>query len=483
MTDDIDFSQYKIIIVDSDNFFCQQLQATLLDADFQVEYERNATAGLKKIKSWKPHIVVSDYVLHGMDYFEFATQVEKLAPQACMIVVSSHHLDIPLIVQLTNLSRVSLTVQKPIKPDALLSRIIEVLPKIDIRQESETIDDDSEDPANVNDFALQREVSRLQFEGKDLPRFVNSLKALTKEAREQPHKSKYLREAVEQCKRITEEVRGQNLPHFEAPFERITNWLNDIIKEGSLPSLDLWDYVQQELESLGEPRKKIGTATLSEGAAALSEPVGEELSGVIEAAPEGLPRAPQWPHTSQKAPGVAPPKRPAFQQPAGGIQKFLIVGNDPNELLLNLGSRYGVSITMSESLESAQAECLAERFDLILLLVPTTWSGERAREAVVTTHEMLRGIEKHEHTPLVVLSATDSLHTRIVTAHLSNSHWISWSAIRKSDAEFLTLKALAAQPITRPDVLIIDSDISKICCANCLADAAKSMRCAIPMPL
>lgn len=452
MTDTIDYSDYKIMIVDSDNLYCQQLQSCLKDAGFQVDYERNAHAGLKRIKSWKPHIIVSDYVLHGMDYFAFAAKVEAMPMNASMVVVSSHYLDRQLITQLTNLSRVSMTLQKPIKPADLLNRIIQFMPTLErIQDEPEPSGSDDDDTvSDVDDEALQREVARLNFEGKDLPRFVNSLKALTKEAREQPHKSKFLREAVEQCKRITEEVRRQDLPHFEAPFERITNLLNEIIKEGSLPSLTQWDHVQDELESLGKPRKKVGTATLS--VADIADDESSDTQEQLRVDPQSLP-------TSQWTPAV-PPKAYSAHQPSMGVQKFLIIGGDQSEQLLNLGSRYGVSITIKDNLELAQKACSSELFDLVLLLIPATQSGERARETVVATHEMLRSIAQYKETPLVVLSAVESLHTRIVTAHLNNAHWTSWSAIRKSDAEFLSIRALAAQRTMRPEVLIVDSDIS-----------------------
>ncbi len=451
MADKIEFSQYKIVIVDSDNFFCQQLEATFTDAGFQVEYERNAQAGLKRIKSWKPHIIVSDYVVHGMDYLDFASQVEKMAGNACMVVVSSHYLDSQLVVQLTSLSRVSLTLQKPIKPEDLLNRLNGLLPEIEIQEEPQRPQVSEPDfGSGVDDYALQREVARLHFEGKELPRFVNSLKALTREARQQPHKGKFLCEALEQSKRISEEVKRQNLPDFEAAFERITGWLSEIIKEGSLPSLELWDYVQGELELLAEPRRMIGTATLPV-AATVAEPFD-----TFEASPP-IPLPPQFPSLAPLIP--MPPTSPSHKPPSA-TQKFLVIGDDPSQQLLNLGSRYGVSVSMKDSLELAHQACLTEFFDLVLLLIPHTVSPERAIATIVDTHEMLRGVENYKETPLVVLSAIESLHTRIVTAHLSNAHWICWSATKRLDSEFIAIRALADQPIMRPEVLIVDSDIA-----------------------
>lgn len=416
-----------------------------------METERNAQAGLKRIKTWKPHVVVSDYIVHGLDFFEFASKVEELQPKACMVVVSSHYLDGTLISQLRNLSRVLVTVQKPIKPDDLLERIVEFVPTIEITDESEVPQlDEPED--ELDDLNLTQEVARLYFEGKDLPRFVSSLKALTTLAREQPHKPKYLREALEQCKRSIEEIRRQNLPHLEAPFEKITGWLNEIIEQGSLPSLELWDYVQNELESLSEPRKRIGTVTLS--ADTLQE---EKTTNNTDTQFQ--------PPTADRRSFWTPSVTPTAAHQTGRALKFLIIGSDLSEHLLNLGSRYAVSITIKDNLEQAQEACMSGTFDLIVLLLPSTLSGERARETVVATHEMLREIEsysdtEYRETPLVILAAAESLHTRIVTAHLNNAHWISWSGLRKSDAEFLALKKLAAQPIMRPAVLIIDSDIS-----------------------
>ncbi len=442
-----DFSHCKIAIVDSDNLFCQQLQACLRDADFQVEYERNAVSGLKKIKSWKPHIVVSDYVVHGMDYFDFAQQVEALPFKTHLIVVSSHYLDGPLISQLANISRVALTVQKPIKPQDLLNKIIDLIPQVDFSEQTEPPEPiDTESDYSLNDKDLQQEISRLQFEAKELPRFVASMKALTSLARQQPHKSQYLREALEQSKKTFEEVRRQRLPHLEEPIEQVTNLLAEIIDRGSLPSLRAWDQVMSELDALSEQKNRIGTSTLPD----FDSEETEELHSMSDIQ-SILPLPTNMIQTFRPKPRL--PTLP-------NNQTFLVVGNDPGEELLNLGSRYGVSITLREQLEQAREACQSAKFDLVLLLLPPNLSGERARETVVSMHETLRGIDTYNETPLVVLSDLESMHTRIVTAHLNNSHWLSWAELRRDETVFLTLKSIAARTGTRPSVLIVDSDIS-----------------------
>ena len=442
-----DFSRCKIAIVDSDNLFCQQLQACLRDADFQVEYERNALSGLKKIKSWKPHIVISDYVVHGMDYFDFAQQVEALPFKTHMIVVSSHYLDGPLISQLANISRVALTVQKPIKPQDLLNKIIDLIPQIDFSEQTEPPEPiDTESDYSLNDKDLQQEIARLQFEAKELPRFVASLKALTSLARQQPHKSQYLREALEQSKKTFEEVRRQRLPHLEEPIEQVTNLLAEIIDKGSLPSLKAWDQVQGELNTLSEPKNRIGTSTLPD----FDSEETEELHSMADIQ-NLLPLPTNMIQTFRPK-----PRLPTFPH----SPKFLVVGNDPGEELLNLGSRYGVSITIREQLEQVREACQAATFDLVLLLLPPNLSGERARETVVSMHESLRGLEMYNETPLVVLSDLESMHTRVVTAHLNNSHWLSWAELRRNENAFLNLKSIADRAGIRPSVLIVDSDIS-----------------------
>ena len=442
-----DFSHCKIVIVDSDNLFCQQLQACLRDADFQVEYERNALSGLKKIKNWKPHIVVSDYVVHGMDYFDFAQQVESLPFKPRMVVVSSHYLDAPLISRLANISQVALTVQKPIKPQDLLNKIIDFIPEMDFSEQAEPPEPvDTESDYTLNDKDLQQEIARLQFEAKELPRFVASVKALTSLARQQPHKSQYLREALEQSRKTIEEVRRQRMPNLEAPIEQVANLVAEIIDKGSLPSLKAWDQVHDELNALAEPRNRVGTSTLPD----FDSERTEELYSVSDIQ-NLLPLPTTLIQTfSQK------PRRPKLPH----NQTFLVVGNDPGEELLNLGSQFGVSITVREKLEQAQDACLSETFDLVVLILSPNLSSERAREIVVSMHESLRGIGDFSETPLVVLSELESMHTRIVTAHLSNSYWLNWAELRRNESVFLNLKSLAARTAIRPSVLIVDSDIS-----------------------
>lgn len=453
MTDLPDFNLYKVIIVDSDNLFCHQLQTCLRDAGFQVECERKAPSALKRIKSGKPHIVISDYVLHGLDYFDFATQVEELSANARMVLVSSHYLDGPLLAQLRSISRVSLTVQKPIRPEDLLRRIIEFVPEIDLTTDDEPPTEEIDTDYNLDDLDLQQEVSRLHFEGTELPRFVNSLKALTALARKQPHKGKYLREALEQSRRSVQEVKRQRLSHLEAPFERLNNWIVEIIDQGSLPSLETWDYIQQELELLSEPGKRIGTAIMPDLETEEQYTYSLDTHDQLAMPPETV----RWPEAPLAKPHAP---KPSVVRQMGRLQKFLAIGKDSSDQLLNLASRYGVSIVFKDGLEDVYDWSPDESFDLVLLSLPGSLSGERARETIVSAHEKLRAIETYREIPLAILSAADSLHTRIVTSHLDNSHWMSWSELRKNDAAFLALKTLANQPDLRPTIVIIDSDIS-----------------------
>jgi len=305
---------------------------------------------------------------------------------------------------------------------------------------------DTESDYSLNDKDLQQEIARLQFEAKELPRFVASLKALTSLARQQPHKSQYLREALEQSKKTFEEVRRQRLPHLEAPIEQVTNLLAEIIDKGSLPSLKAWDQVLGELNTLSEPKKRIGTSTLPD----FDSEETEELHSMSDIQ-SILPLPTNLIQTVRPKPRL--PTLP-------NNQTFLVVGNDPGEELLNLGSRYGVSITLREKLDQAQEACQSAIFDLVLLLLPSNISGERARETVVSMHETMRRSDNAIEAPLVVLSELESMHTRIVTAHLSNSYWLNWAELRRSESAFLSLKSIAARTGIRPSVLIVNSDIS-----------------------
>ncbi|MGD9682771.1 MAG: response regulator [Candidatus Obscuribacterales bacterium] len=486
MTDRIDFSRYKIAIVDSDNIFCQQLKASLEDEGFRVEFDRNVHAGLKRIQRWRPHIVVSDFILHSMDYFDFAAEVEEIPTRVRMIVVSSIHLDGPLLTQLTGLSRVSLAVQKPIKPQELVEKIKELIP--DIEEVQELIIPETTEPKpdyGLNNLELEREVARLQFEGKELPRFVKSLEALTGLAHEQPHKKEYLHEAIEQSKRSLEAVKRQRLEHLAESFEKITGWLTEIMNQGSHPGLDMWDYIKAELEELSEPAKKrVGTATLAveqRQEEEISEETGDfPLMSPTFSAPGLSPSNLASPNLAASTlPGVfgadslapstphqqAETTRPGPQRTGSSVNRlramrFLVLGEAPRDAFLNLGSRYGVTVTFEQSPESVATYGASESFDLAILYLPAALSGERARESVVAAHEELRKLDGCKTTALVIVSETESLHTRIVAAHQSNTHWVSWSALRKSDQQFCQLKELAGLPELRPSVLIVDSDIS-----------------------
>lgn len=238
-------------------FFSRQLQAALESHGFNVEYTRNVQQGIGQLIKWKPHIVVSDYVLHNMSYFEFAEKIESEIKNVRMVVVSSQHLDQPLVIQLANLSRVSLTVQKPVRPEELVEQIITLVSDIDLEPVFEEVElDEVSGDYGLDTVELEREVAKLQFEGKDLPRYINSITALTHLAHDQPHKLDFFKEAVVQSEKVLESVRKQNLTRAISSFENVNTLLLDIRNNGFHPSLKQWDLVFEELESLSRGKSE-----------------------------------------------------------------------------------------------------------------------------------------------------------------------------------------------------------------------------------
>lgn len=429
MIDDIDYSRFKIVIIDSDNFYCQQLQSELEDVGFQVEYDRNIQMGLKRINRWRPHIVVSDYNLHSMDYLEFTAEIEKLPIKVTLVVVSSSHLDGSLIAQLTNLSGVSLAVQKPIAIDKLSEKITDLIPGMDhfhdILPEENENEEESNQDFGLDDSELQREISRLKFEGKELPRIVNSLKVLTETSRNQPHNSEYFKEALNKSERTIVTVRNQRLSHLEEPFLRVNELLVEIKEQGRHPALNEWDQINELLDNLLENKSsKVGKVSLP--------PIVKEDS-------------------------------PLEQHPQPIISsaislKFLVIGTDYREELLNLGCSSNVNFEFIAS-EEALSETDFSVFDLILLQVSAAMAENRAIKLITDVHHTLRTNEACKNKPLVVLGEIESLHARVVTSHLADSYWFRWSALKGNLAHFKALRVIASRVVESPVVLVINSDI------------------------
>ena len=72
----------KAIIVDDDPKIGRLLKFKLSKADYEAEYFRNAAEALKRIPEIKPHLIISDIQMPGINGYEFCEKLRQDARTA-----------------------------------------------------------------------------------------------------------------------------------------------------------------------------------------------------------------------------------------------------------------------------------------------------------------------------------------------------------------------------------------------------------------
>jgi len=80
----------KILIVDDDPHLLRLLGIRLSAANYQVESAENAKVALGKLKTFHPHLVISDLRMDGMDGMALFEQVRQQYPSMPVIILTAH---------------------------------------------------------------------------------------------------------------------------------------------------------------------------------------------------------------------------------------------------------------------------------------------------------------------------------------------------------------------------------------------------------
>ena len=78
----------KILIVDDEENVLRSLKRTLMDENYTMETAKNGHEALEKLKMFHADIVLSDYMMPGMNGLELIQQVKQLYPQAICILIT-----------------------------------------------------------------------------------------------------------------------------------------------------------------------------------------------------------------------------------------------------------------------------------------------------------------------------------------------------------------------------------------------------------
>jgi CheY-like chemotaxis protein len=123
------FSNLTIVVVEDDDDIRGYVAAFLIRLGANVVDAKNAFEGLQAVKTYRPHIVLSDIVMPGRDGFGLLREIRGLGPDAGR--------DVPIIAMtalVTHADRVRILsagfqacLPKPFGPDSLAETILSVI--------------------------------------------------------------------------------------------------------------------------------------------------------------------------------------------------------------------------------------------------------------------------------------------------------------------------------------------------------------------
>lgn len=119
-----------VLLVDDDESMLSALARMVRQAGYLAFTARTAGAGLELLAKHRINVVISDFLMPGMDGVEFQKRVSKIHPHTVRIMLSGHS-DRQTIISAVNDGAISRFLEKPIKPGLLRSTLREVLTNFD----------------------------------------------------------------------------------------------------------------------------------------------------------------------------------------------------------------------------------------------------------------------------------------------------------------------------------------------------------------
>lgn len=80
----------RVLIVDGDDGFRTALKMTLKTGGYEVDEASSAQHGLERLREFRPHMVISDYLMPAMTGLEFLRMVRARSPDAILILAIGH---------------------------------------------------------------------------------------------------------------------------------------------------------------------------------------------------------------------------------------------------------------------------------------------------------------------------------------------------------------------------------------------------------
>ncbi|WP_419764755.1 MAG: response regulator transcription factor [Arcobacter sp.] len=118
----------KILIVEDEKRLAQLLKDAISESFFSVIIAKDGKEGLKKFKSFKPDIVITDIMMPFCDGLNMTQKIKELDELIPIIVLSAHS-DKEKLLKAIDLG-ISKYFIKPFDPDELIDHIKKIAPKL-----------------------------------------------------------------------------------------------------------------------------------------------------------------------------------------------------------------------------------------------------------------------------------------------------------------------------------------------------------------
>ncbi|MBI2882163.1 MAG: response regulator, partial [Candidatus Tectomicrobia bacterium] len=79
----------RILIVDDEPDLCRDLKSFLTSKGHEVEAALGGEEGLEKLKSWRPHVVLLDIRMPGVNGLEALPRMKAVDPNVRIIMVTA----------------------------------------------------------------------------------------------------------------------------------------------------------------------------------------------------------------------------------------------------------------------------------------------------------------------------------------------------------------------------------------------------------
>jgi two-component system, OmpR family, response regulator ArlR len=129
----------KILIVEDEKRLAQLLKDSISNSFFSVVIASNGEDGLKKFKSFKPDIIITDIMMPFCDGLEMTLQIKELDESIPIIVLSAHS-DKEKLLKAIDLE-INKYFIKPFDPEELLEHINKLALKLNKQKQSKLKED------------------------------------------------------------------------------------------------------------------------------------------------------------------------------------------------------------------------------------------------------------------------------------------------------------------------------------------------------